>query len=52
MDDVERAQRRDDPVESGALEGDPEESREAPPRHRDQPIESGGLEEEPEGESG
>ena len=43
MDDLEAAARRDDPVESGALEDEGEGERQEPPAH-EQPVESGALE--------
>ena len=46
MDDLDRAARRDDPVESGSLEGEGEGSREETETGQDQPVESGALEEE------
>ena len=45
MDDLERAARRDDPVEGGSLEDEGEGSREEPATGQDQPVESGALEE-------
>ena len=44
MEEYEEAARRDDPVESGALEDEGgSEPAETPPRH-DEPVESGALE--------
>lgn len=43
-DDPERAERHDDPVESGALEGEQEGDLEMPPQPQEEPAESGGLE--------
>ena len=46
MDEYREATRRDDPVESGALEDEGEGELTGLPQH-DEPTESGALEEEP-----
>lgn len=46
MDELDEAARRDDPVESGALEDEGEGERMQPPAEQDQPAESGALEDE------
>lgn len=52
MDEHEQAARRDDPVESGALEQDLEDAEAGRPPSHEGSAESGGLEGEPPGGGG